>query len=777
MYKFLMTLFLSAVTAFTALAQVQTPAGILSQLGARGIADHSDGTTNYAGFLIKLASNGIFDPSVIPASASNIVGTALTQLYFVDSKGSDTTLAGTPSLPFKTLTYALTRITTNAVIVFSPGLYAKATVTNANTTELTLIGYDSILTRIGDGSDAITFANTKAATVNIEGIHVDNIKQQTSLALTVNAYNRAIIDYVTRSYSGTFITLNSSPDTTVPFITGVSTTNTYMHVATRIGYIPLTPANWEYSITNVYDALNVLASYPKLHAAVDNGSFLYWKDGTWHTDLKGETYQMLMGGTSPVFTVISLSGAVYGPYTNTSLQTNIVDTVNIKDNAISTDKFSIATRNLLLTTNTPFGGDTTGNYNNIYVTGIRHMLVPVPTSGNDSNVLVYNHSGVSLGWQPYPGIGSVTNWSKYKAIQLVDMANNGLSNVQGIGLGGVYRTAWPVGGTGDVSTWSEYPATQTVNMASNTINNVGGIILNGVLVTNWNNLVGQWATYIASQNIDVNNFNLTNVFGITLGGLYRTNWPEVSNWSLYGAIQNVDVANLELTNVAAMTLGGERRITWPVETPGASRWSEYAATQIVDIANYTLNNVGGIVLGGVLQTNWPTGGGTGDVSTWSGYPATQNVDVANKELTNVTAITLNGDRRSSWPYYNVYRYFSRTNDGEVVEVLATSTNITTTFSASTFTFSIPSGTRLISAKMRVDGAKTSSGVIYLSMGTTDMNNSSAATDWMPLVQGYVENTLGNLTVLAKHDTIDPSLIKLTGLNYGGGNINNLRLGF
>jgi len=723
----------------------------------------------------------------------------------------------------------------------------------------------------------------------------------------------------------------------------------------------------------------------------------------------------------------------------------------------------------MLTTNTSLGGDVIGIYNSNTVTAIRHATVPAPAASNDVMVMVYGNAGNSFTWQPYPGVGSVTNWSKYralqiidiynygftnvneitfggdrrtnwpvtnglaptnwvttqigvetdrargaetnleasiiakesgtnwskyKALQIVDMDSKGFSNVTEITFGGVTRTNWPIGAGGNNwseyaatqavamasndlnnvgsitivpgksinfggeirttwpastggDTWSRYPATQTVNAANNILSNVYGIYLGGVLRTNWTSTIEYWSLYPATTNVNMNNKAIMDVKGIQLGGGYRETWPDIAatieiawvsngppgsavvvtnlgtpnnailgfiipvgtpgditGWSGAPATQTVEMANNGFTNVSEITLSGERRTTWPVGNESGTNWSKYPAIQNVDLGKHSITNIGTnsivfedgtvlrpgdiftwndasniyvkstaasplnmgtnpIVLGGEARTNWPTGEGSGGGSNWSQYVATQLVNMADNGFTNVGEITLGGERRTTWPTggpagaaatitiayvsngvpgssvivtntgnsnaasfgfvipvgsngtdggstWSAYpatqsvnmgtnpivlggesrtnwptsgsgsefhRYVARTNTGEIVEVLATSTNITVDYAATVFTFNIPAGTRIFSAKMRVDGAKTASGVIYLSMGTNDMNNSSAATDWMPITQGYVEGAGTPKTIIAKPDTTDPTLARLQGLDSGSSIITAVRLGF
>lgn len=90
----------------------------------------------------------------------------------------------------------------------------------------------------------------------------------------------------------------------------------------------------------------------------------------------------------------------------------------------------------------------------------------------------------------------------------------------------------------------------------------------------------------------------------------------------------------------------------------------------------------------------------------------------------------------------LYRYDATATTGEV-EVLASATGVTASINvgARTLTMTIPSGTRVLSLKVRPGftfspGAQT----FIVDMGTTDMTNGSAATRWPPAFQVFNEST-------------------------------------
>jgi hypothetical protein len=126
----------------------------------------------------------------------------------------------------------------------------------------------------------------------------------------------------------------------------------------------------------------------------------------------------------------------------------------------------------------------------------------------------------------------------------------------------------------------------------------------------------------------------------------------------------------------------------------------------------------------------------------------------------------------------VSRYWANTNDGESVQVLATSTNITVSRTNSTWYFNIPAGTRIFSHTMLVDGDNTDSGKVYLYMGTNDMDNSTAALGTIPHgLTCYREDTLSTIYLTAKPKSGDATLIEISGMGTGAGTIYNAAMGW
>jgi len=116
----------------------------------------------------------------------------------------------------------------------------------------------------------------------------------------------------------------------------------------------------------------------------------------------------------------------------------------------------------------------------------------------------------------------------------------------------------------------------------------------------------------------------------------------------------------------------------------------------------------------------------------------------------------------------LYRYDAYPAVPNTIWVFATSTNITAVRSGYTFTFTIPSGTRMLSSKIRVDGGNTDSGKIYLVLGTNDMNNSSTVNNWIPVCNATRDDTYANVPVTAQTYSGDNSQIVISGLGAIGG---------
>lgn len=122
---------------------------------------------------------------------------------------------------------------------------------------------------------------------------------------------------------------------------------------------------------------------------------------------------------------------------------------------------------------------------------------------------------------------------------------------------------------------------------------------------------------------------------------------------------------------------------------------------------------------------------------------------------------------------NLYRYSAYSSGSTKVEVLASGTGITAAFSAPTqLDFTIPSGVRIVSAKINITGIST----LTIDMGTTDMVNSSLLDRWMPIVQVWREDTGAEQTgvtttlITSTHDQF-----RINGLNNAAGM--HIRLSF
>jgi len=85
----------------------------------------------------------------------------------------------------------------------------------------------------------------------------------------------------------------------------------------------------------------------------------------------------------------------------------------------------------------------------------------------------------------------------------------------------------------------------------------------------------------------------------------------------------------------------------------------------------------------------------------------------------------------------VSRYSAYSSGNNNAEVLACGDGITANLAnTNELTFTIPTGQRIISTKIRISSVST----LKIFMGTTDMANSTLANRWMPVVQAWREDT-------------------------------------
>ena len=88
----------------------------------------------------------------------------------------------------------------------------------------------------------------------------------------------------------------------------------------------------------------------------------------------------------------------------------------------------------------------------------------------------------------------------------------------------------------------------------------------------------------------------------------------------------------------------------------------------------------------------------------------------------------------------LYRYQVESTSGEEVEVLADGNNITYSRAGNVGTFTIPSGTRIISAMIRVPSSVQVAGQFVVDLGTNDMGNTGNADRWQPIANAVREDT-------------------------------------
>jgi len=118
------------------------------------------------------------------------------------------------------------------------------------------------------------------------------------------------------------------------------------------------------------------------------------------------------------------------------------------------------------------------------------------------------------------------------------------------------------------------------------------------------------------------------------------------------------------------------------------------------------------------------------------------------------------------------RYSAYSSGNNNVEVLADSVGITVTVAnTNEFTFIIPAHVKLISAKIHL-GTGFSSLKVF--MGTTDMGNTTALNRWMPITQGWREDSGQQLTgltvVMDNSGTPNYQKFTVNGLITGANNL-------
>jgi hypothetical protein len=110
---------------------------------------------------------------------------------------------------------------------------------------------------------------------------------------------------------------------------------------------------------------------------------------------------------------------------------------------------------------------------------------------------------------------------------------------------------------------------------------------------------------------------------------------------------------------------------------------------------------------------------------------------------------------------SLYRYTAYSSGINNFEVFASTRSVTVSLANSNeFTITVPSGTRLVSAKMRVQNLSS----VVLFTGTADMANESMANRWMPVVQAWREDTGQQLMgVTTRMDLSDYTKQSINGL--------------
>ena len=170
-------------------------------------------------------------------------------------------------------------------------------------------------------------------------------------------------------------------------------------------------------------------------------------------------------------------------------------------------------------------------------------------------------------------------------------------------------------------------------------------------------------------------------------------------------------------------------------------------------------------------------------TTIQGYRLVDNgssVSFAAGTTQSFANISIGGTARTNWPTTTeatLYRYDAYAAEPNTVWVFASGSGITATRSGNTFSFNIPAGTRIFSAKIRVDGGNTIAGVIYISMGNNDMDQSALTTMWIPVAAACREDSYANVPVTSIIYSGDTTMTKVSGLGSVGGITYHVELRF
>lgn len=273
-----------------------------------------------------------------------------------------------------------------------------------------------------------------------------------------------------------------------------------------------------------------------------------------------------------------------------------------------------------------------------------------------------------------PGAGvNADQWSRYRALQNVDLSGYALINASYISTASVYTNDLVTSNisTSTISadtirtnnlyttllsttnlyansTFSPFINTSTLDLDGNILTTAGNELLyNGqpiATVSSISTNVAAWALYPATSTIIADSNDIIGVKNIqlsTINGQPFTTQSSVSTWSQFPATSEVNFAQYNLNNVS--TINGS-----PYITGSASAWSAFPATQTVNMSANSLNNVAAVNLsntgtqailtagaGNVLNVNGvPVSGGS--ASAWATFPATSNVTIPDKDLVMTT---------------------------------------------------------------------------------------------------------------------------------------------
>lgn len=248
---------------------------------------------------------------------------------------------------------------------------------------------------------------------------------------------------------------------------------------------------------------------------------------------------------------------------------------------------------------------------------------------------------------------------------------------------------------------------------------------------------GYWdGTYIKKYNIiKKSNDSIKNILinydKAIISAKASEDWSTTANGTYLaffttGNTTTITTEKMRITNDGKIGIGtktptAQLTVAENVHLNAPGRTTSYDSVYVKDISTGHMKTVHKYLVGGDSTTI--TGLGT-------------NIQVLEPTANNYTIRVTESDSSVTNEKDSLFRYSIYSSGNNNVEVLATMTGITASLIGSQFTFSIPSGVRIVSAKVRVENFSS----LTFIMGTTDMTNTSMANRWMPIVAGWREDT-------------------------------------